>query len=440
MEEGYSIAHAFSQLRNAHNSDPLLELAAMWKGSRKHQAIQSFGSCHVDELRDCGIVVCDCCGTVTHEDGSYNVIVSERFGVRRSLWCEDCTNEGANWSGPQEEWIATDVSVYFCDTEEYATYGWAEENAYSYDGEWYQYEQDRDEDGDGDDDSDDRLIKSRHYTAQHRVGYIPGHAATGRSPKLGLELEYEVDRNSSVKETAGRFLGNFSHDSEGYYFGFEEDGSLNRGFEVVTAYGPLDMHEMFLKDIEKPVEGLFPEAATTGLHVHIDRPPHMTNLHVVKLMRFMHSPHLSEIHHAVARRTSNYARGMPKGSAHVGLQTDLSPSNYGLAMQESRYEAISFDTRHYRTIEFRLFKGTQSFTHIMAAMEFTLAAVDYTRDTGLQQIEDPESFLSYLEHPSRRLMTRYLRKLLQEADLDIIFDSRELTHTLTDVFNQRKAA
>lgn len=305
------------------------------------------------------------------------------------------------------------------------------------------YEEDESESEEEEDEYSDFPIRKRHKS-RDAIGYVPGHPEYEYLPTLGLELEFEYDRDVydlGRAEIAGKVLKCLDES----YCSVEEDGSLSDGFEVVTGWGRLDMHEQRLQKWKTFCyrDALHNEDDTCGVHVHVER-GNMTPLHATKLVWFINAPDQDALNFAVARRGGcSYAKDKDKTNIHKraylharGSRT-LSPYNYIDQLNEDRYEKVSFETDCRKTVEFRLFAGTANYHEIMAALEYAQAVMMFTRDVGMRQLTT-DDFLTYIESHDRRPLTRYLRQMLQSADFDVIFAPQELTYTLFSAATQRE--
>lgn len=324
--------------------------------------------------------------------------------------------------------------------------------------QYYAEEEDNDRYSDDEPSGDDpRHGIGDYHSCKGVLKHLPSlYDAHKRPLNLGMELEIEVDTDDSVREAAEAFRETFNAAGYGLYCGTEHDGSLDHGFEIVTTWTGLDVHEAVLKTIKTiDTAGCSSHnTKTCGLHVHIDK-ANMTIAHAIRLVEFMHSTETRALVKAVARRYgTGYCEivdktGTKKDTArHWRLAwTTLRPPSERVAMLNSftrvndwsaiiapsRYEAVNFCNN--RTIEFRIFKGSLKFETIMACLEFTRAVWLFTENNGPLTTD---AFLAFIQQPQNKNETRYLRSLLKLKNWDVKAYPRELEVPLTTRLTRRK--
>lgn len=324
------------------------------------------------------------------------------------------------------DWLRRFNYVY---TEQY---GWVSQEAY----EDLCNEGDLNDEDDGSESNDDSDSYGRDPTANRIVCYHTSRAYVGHLPGfydndtprllMGIELEIEVNDDMNCNKAAYEIraqLNGVRNYEPGVYCWTERDGSLNHGFEVVTGYGGLDVHEEHLLQLTDTYGMHSHDTTTCGLHVHLDR-SNITALHAVKLVQFIHDRKHAAFMHAFARRkNSSYGKFANKDDAAHNVverrRTTSSrshPRHYREpiivnAVSTDRYEAVNFDTDDYKTLEFRLYRGTLYVPTIMATLEFTRMTYLFTMDTPIHSL-NMDAFLNYINRPEHKLETRYLRQWL----------------------------
>jgi len=259
-------------------------------------------------------------------------------------------------------------------------------------------------------------IIGEYHSSRHRLGHIPS-AYDDRKPRvlLGLELEIEVEDNRT--ETAQKLLNGLGEYQGETYALCEGDASLDHGFEMVTAYTGLDVHQeqlsFFKDDLYKPLKGAKShDTSTCGLHVHICKSD-MTTLHGAKMILFINDQANERLIKAIARRDSSYGsiknkkddKGWLKESLEVnGKRSQLRRLN------RDRYEALNF--QNDRTVEFRLFKGSLKFDTIMACLEFTYATWFFCREASTKNLTI-DYFLKFICANENKKDTKFLRSFLK---------------------------
>lgn len=191
----------------------------------------------------------------------------------------------------------------------------------------------------------------------------------GKGPLFfGVELEVENrgDDEDSTSEKAAICLDRIGRD----FAVCKYDGSLNNGFEIVTAPSEVLHHrERFKRLLSTRIEGLRSwKTSTCGMHVHISRKA-LTPLTIGKMLVFVNETANSKLVHGIAgRKDSHYCQVMKKKVTDATVRGD-------------RYEAINLTNEH--TIEVRIFKGTLLYEGVMRNIEFCQALVQYASTYGL---------------------------------------------------------
>ena len=277
-------------------------------------------------------------------------------------------------------------------------------------------------DDDDDDDREDEHIGSYH-SSRHHLGHIAS-AYDQRRPRvlLGLELEMEINNEYSRNEKAGELLEAIGERDDGQQYALiEGDGSLNRGFELVTAYTGLDVHAAQLAFFKGGFRGAKSHnTSTCGLHVHVCKSD-MTMLHAAKMILFINDTNNQALVKAIARRdASGYAKLQDKSADKSWLRDALrcgdTKARQLRNINSDRYEALNF--QNDKTIEFRLFKGTLKYQTIMACLEFAFITWFFARDTSQQQL-NTENFLQYICLENNRRDTPHLRAYLLDKGFKV---------------------
>lgn len=206
---------------------------------------------------------------------------------------------------------------------------------------------------------------------------------------FGVELEVEVDRNSSVDAAAEKTLALLGRD----FVMLKSDGSINRGFEIVSAPATLDVHrERWTKFLENRPRSLFGwNSGTCGMHVHISRPiasvkgGSLGSLHLGKMLVFMNdNAHRQQIV-AIAGRQSHWGKF---------ARRTLNDGKSGTYIDTGRYSALNITNE--KTLEVRIFRSTLSPAGFMRNLEFCHAMFYFTRDTSARDLSW-ESFTAFVK-------------------------------------------
>jgi hypothetical protein len=365
-------ATAFAVYVQASDDDAALDLINEYRNSNI-----SYSFCDIFEARfGSYIFLCNDCDEYFYESNSHNV--ENDYSV-----CNSC------------------VSDYY----------WSDRR------ECYCHESD--DDYDEDEDREYENIGSRH-SSKHELGHIPSKYDM-RSPRvlLGLELEMEINGDFDLDDRAGLLLNSvnpcYANERPYVYALCEEDCSIDRGFEMVTAYTGLDVHAHQLGFFRDRFRGATSHnTSTCGLHVHICKSD-MTTLHASKMVLFINDPANHDLVFALARRDeSGYCKIYDKKSDKSWIKNALlrnKRKDQIQALNPDRYEALNFQNE--KTVEFRLFKGTLKYETIMACLEFTFATWHFCRNASTNQLTTA-GFLEFICKPENRKDTKFLRSYLRE--------------------------
>lgn len=288
---------------------------------------------------------------------------------------------------------------------------------------------------------EENAVIGEYHSSKRKLGHIPSQYDT-RKPRilLGLELELEISADYDKYDRARDLLDGLGHHSTPnggtyQYSACEQDGSLDRGFEMVTGFTGLDVHAEQLAFFKTPFKGARSHnTSTCGLHVHVCKAG-MSLLHASKLVLFINDPANVELIRAIARRTeSTYSQIKDKTTDKSWLKDAVKASrpseryiapeytdndiewhkqsrkdNALAGLNSSRYEAINFNNP--RTVEFRLFKGTLKYETILSCLEFAFISWHFAKDTSQKNLTT-ESFLKFICLENNRRDTRNLRAYL----------------------------
>jgi len=255
-----------------------------------------------------------------------------------------------------------------------------------------------DEDADADFCSD--CIAERHMNLDdliHDYYYKPEPIFYGESDDnayLGVELE--VDNTSGYYDN--RLIYNAAEsvlDNYGELLYLKHDGSLSRGFEIVSHPCTLKYHYnsfgwQEIMDICKNGTLRSHDTSTCGLHIHLSRnffgdSQDIQDLHISKLIILVskfYDSHLLKF----SRRKSNELRWC-ENPAIVCENTDTEHTIIDKMKQfksRGRYMAVNLENQN--TIEFRLFKGTLNFNTFIASLQFVMEISRYAMRTELKSI------------------------------------------------------
>jgi hypothetical protein len=354
-------------------------------------------------------------------------VLNKQFRHKSFFCCEDCS-----------DYFERDDGTYTYSGDNMVCNSCLEDN-YTYSDRQDAYISNQDYEDEQDEDDEDQDPEYEHIGSYHsskrNLGHIPS-SYDMRSPRvlLGLELEIEVSDDYDKDTRAGLLLDKMSDykDEDGIrhtYCLMEEDGSLDNGFEMVTAYTGLDVHKAQLQYFKTKTSGLTShDTSTCGLHVHVCKSS-MTTLHAAKMVLFINDPANIGLVKAIARRSdASYSKIKNKKEDKHWLRDSVHSSKDKdeqiRRLNADRYEALNF--KNDRTIEFRLFKGTLKYETMIACLEFSFACWHFTASASASELTTGK-FLEFICMPEHRKDTRFLRAYLKEKGYALADNLRQTT-------------
>ena len=373
----------------------------------------------MDAINERNYITCGNCSVIVDHENGETVYTSAH---NHEQWCHHCAETHTVWSTCMDGPIPAYSACGFYDEDDnsdYATSDWLRANGYreQRSGSWVcasQYRQDY----------DNACIYGYHNGPE--VGHIPSKFDSHRIPMhAGIEIEIETSDEDDNSDVAYALA-----ESARGYAKFEEDGSLDNGFEIITGYTGLDTHEKRLKELCAALAGQNVRSASThtcGLHVHIDRAG-LDPFHAGKLLAFMHAPKQRNLIESVARRYDGHYAHVNEYKAskitHEEIQYSMlkrkemkqlnkanKSSSYPMPIVRgnNRYEVVNLTNEN--TIEFRCFKGSISLVTIMASIEFSRMVWFFTQFASIKQL-NTANFCAFIQQPQYAYETRYLRHYL----------------------------
>jgi hypothetical protein len=352
-------------------------------------------------------------------------VLQKHFRGMSFFCCEDC-NDYFEWDDGRPTY---DGDYRVCDSCIENNY------TYSHSRDTYITDSDFEDEQDEEDQDPEYDYIGSYHSSKRNLGHIPS-SYDMRSPRvlLGLELEIEVSDDYDKDTRAKVLLDGMSDykDEDNIrhtYCLMEEDGSLDNGFEMVTAYTGLDVHKAQLQYFKNKTAGLTSHnTSTCGLHVHVCKSS-MTTLHAAKMVLFINDPANIDLVKCIARRTdASYSKIKNKKDDKHWLKDSVHSSKDKdeqiRRMNSDRYEALNF--KNDRTIEFRLFKGTLKYETMIACLEFSFACWHFTASASASELTTSK-FLEFICMPENRKDTRFLRAYLKEKGYALADNLRQTT-------------
>lgn len=351
-----------------------------------------------DEL---GVIRCEFCDDYEFDDHTTDSDQVYNGYNGYNAVCRYCISNSFSFSDYYSQWVTSDNAVWALDENGHRVL--IHEN---------------DDDFVWNDDADSRTHVDYEYKPEIIAGYHsskknqycqPDDWTSANKRYIGVELEVEaVDKS----ESASKINDVINSGVVGRNAFFENDGSLNNGFEIISQPMSLPAQRSlwaWLKD-RKLVKGLKSHNTTTcGLHVHVSK-QHLTSLQIAKIVSFVNNPENEGLITSIARRY---------GQAATGYCRIKDKSKLGKAHQSSdRYEAVNVTPRH--TIEFRIFKGSLKYESVISAIEFANAMVEFTKAYSGYGCRDltSDSFLEFIDKKipgETKVLREYINNRMENA-------------------------
>ena len=307
---------------------------------------------HEKYFCECCVTTCDCCGEVIPLENVYHVEDSDY------AYCRDC-------------YLSRTCVCNDC-------------------GRHFRYEDSLSEVGDNwycDECYPNHEPTIREYHSQKNYGDIKFYGDEDRSDALFIGFELEVDSDQRFdREAVARELQSQFDD----FFAYENDGSLNYGFEIISQPASLAYHlgmmpkyrEAFRYLVDNGVRSH--DVESCGFHHHLDRRyfGKREDCAIAKLLYLFEKFHKELL--VFSRRTeeqcSRWCRSRKqhyRGEAGW-IKESLKESRYGCDYQ-SRYFALNLTNTD--TIELRLWHGTLNPETFEATLRFTARLAELCKNT-----------------------------------------------------------
>ena len=365
---------------------------------------------------DC-VRICERCDDVGTSDDYFREIDG------RSIWCESCADNHANYCAYCEEYTSEGTN-YIHDRGDYWCNYCTQDNA-MFCGDCDNYYQD------GCDDcyQEPEMI--------HDYSYRPDliFHTTNNEERLYFGMEIELECRNGRYEPA-EYAGSRLEQYDLAYL--KSDGSLNDGFEIVTHPMTHDFFKNEATEFWDTIATLRDRhrvmtwgASTTGIHIHISRTGFNGGAHMHRFLNLVYSN--EELYSAIAGRSSSrWAKfddvlentltrdeeGNRTWKVHRGFSKKITDGR-----NTDRYSAVN--TQNRDTLELRIFKSSTKPERIKAYMDLAHASVEYTRGLTLQQVKDGAL--------SKDAFVAYVRENLSLYEhLNGLFDQLDITVRLTE--------
>lgn len=207
---------------------------------------------------------------------------------------------------------------------------------------------------------------------------------------VGLEIEVECP-NGNRKRISYELMKNYGQSEKLFYI--VHDGSLDNGLEVVTM--PFKVNRItgaksIIKELSPTLEYMNKKgntftADTCGLHIHIGRDG--LNKYVLPKLQYMFDLWWEDLLKFSGRpRESRYSQQL-NAMIYRNKKDKLNciyPMLYGSRTEPSKYFCVN--TLHTKTIEIRLWQGTQNKEQMEAMIEMTLLLFNIAKHKTINEI------------------------------------------------------
>lgn len=222
-------------------------------------------------------------------------------------------------------------------------------------------------------------------------GKIEFYGTEERSEAIHLGIELEVDTDHRIDRTAviNRFKDDF-----GDFLHYEEDGSLQYGWENITQPASLSYHLGIMDKYKNMFEILKEEdirshdTNSSGLHIHIDRAyfGNKEDSSVSKLL-YLFERFRNELM-VFSRRTetqaNDWARSRKCSNTKSGWIKQAVKKSKSYYDHSERYYAVNLTNTE--TIEIRLFRGTLNAETFEATLKFTNRIAELCKNTSAVEL------------------------------------------------------
>lgn len=210
-----------------------------------------------------------------------------------------------------------------------------------------------------------------------------------KSPSIlfGFENEVTFSSESVMKKALKKLYENFDPSQ---IIAKSDSSIAGDGFEVVTQ--PMSLN--FFNTVF-PVSQIFEvrpkKHNSCGLHVHIDRKSFISEVHLYKVINFIHN-NKEYTGKVVGREANNYCGPFKKKISSVLKDV----KNHRI----ERHVAVNLNNKH--TVEFRMFAGCIDEYSLRYKIEWLHALISFTRETGIAESMKPENLLRFIESDPKR--------------------------------------
>ena len=258
------------------------------------------------------------------------------------------------------------------------------------------------------------LIADYHTQKNYGDIYFYGEEDRRNTPFMGFELELDSDERFNKEKVAEELKRRF-----GDFFAYEEDSSLNWGFELISQPASLNYHLSIMDKYADAFEYLMDhdikshDAGTCGLHVHIDK-RFFGNKEDSSIAKFLYlfekfRPQLMRFSRRTEAQASDWARSRKQNyNCEAGWIKKAVLEGKAYSSYQNRYYAINLTNDN--TIELRIFRGTiniQTFEATLRFASFLAKLCKHTRAVELAKM----TFEDLLLRSSDKVILSYWNRI-----------------------------
>ena len=190
-------------------------------------------------------------------------------------------------------------------------------------------------------------------------------------------------------------------------FVFENDGSLNYGFEMISypftkAYMDSKMDNQLADMIEVLERNGYGVKNSCGLHFHITRRNQKQVTNLVCLIEYF-KKEIIEISKREESKLDRWAKFYTQGISQSSLTKEIICDN----IENGRYHSVNLSNRN--TVEFRFFNGTTDFEELMARFEIVSNINEWAINNELEEdLSNMPTFYELLTYDTDKYVSEYL--------------------------------
>lgn len=256
-------------------------------------------------------------------------------------------------------------------------------------------------------------IKSYH---DHKCDYLYNNKITNEEEPynltFGIELEVESKEYTSCSE-----MSNILYDNMNDFTVYENDGSLNNGFEIITVpfdnnYYEKEGKELLINmlDLLRQNKFISHDSSTCGYHIHVGRHglgrnygERLNTIMNINLLCEYFKEELTILSRRKETQLNRWAKFLTSGINKENLTTDKVEEL--VKNNKQRYSAINLNNEP--TIEFRIFRGTLKESTFLATYELVYNICKYCIENDILYNNDLD-FYTIATYEKKEYIKDYL--------------------------------